>query len=99
MDLTSESAAIYVLVGLYLLRERLFYIFLFQVIGTLYLVMVVVMVGMNYKMKERSKDGDGKEEKVKSVTKSSSVSFTEGRGTFSTLVYASTKTIKRKVDV
>ena len=58
------------------------------------------MVGMNYKLKERKirelPMGEGEE---KRVIKSSSVSFTEGRGTFSTLVSASTKTIKRKVDV
>jgi hypothetical protein len=61
--------------------------------------MVVVMVGMNYKLKERGKEGGGKEEEEKRVIKSSSVSFTEGRGTFSTLVSTSTKYEKRKVDL
>ena len=72
-------------------------------IATLYLVMVMVMVGMNYKLKARGgkkvKEGSGIEEEGKTVVKSSSISFTEGRGTFSTLVSASTKSIKSKVDV
>ena len=98
MDFKSESAAIYFLVS-WLLMRKLFNIFLFQVIATLYLVMVVVMVGMNYKLKERGREKSWKEEKVKRVIKSSSVSFTEGRGIFSTIVSASTMCGKRNVNV
>jgi hypothetical protein len=71
-----------------------------QVVACLYLAMVVVMVGMNYKLKERKQRGvpmgEGEEKKV---IKSSSVSFTEGRGVFSTLVSASTRCGKRNLDV
>ena len=66
-------------------------------------MIVVVLVGMNYKLKDRGgkkvKEGSGIGEEGKTVIKSSSVSFTDGRGTFSTLVSASTKSIRGKVDV
>ena len=58
------------------------------------------MVGMNYKLKERKvRAGNGREggnEEGKRLIKSSSVCFTERRGTFSTLVSASTKFVKVK---
>ena len=80
MDFKSESAAIYFLVS-WLLMRKLFNIFLFQVIATLYLVMVLVMLGMHYKLKERKKrKGKEKKEKEgneKQTTNSSSVSFTD----------------------
>ena len=61
------------------------------------------MVGMNYKLKERKvREGKGREgenEEGKRLIKSSSVCFTEGRGTFSTLVSASTKFVKKRVDI
>ena len=73
-----------------------------QVVACVYLAMVVVMVGMNYKLKERNirEVSMGKEEK-KRVSKSSSVSFTERKGGFRTLVSAITTTRcgKRSVDV
>ena len=71
-----------------------------QVVACLYLVLVVVMVGMNYKLKERKirelPMGEGED---KRVIKSSSVSFTEGRGTFSTLVSASPICSKINVNI
>ena len=61
------------------------------------------MVGLNYNLKERTKRegerGGDKEGEGRQVIRSSSVSFTEGRGTFSTLVSASTRALKKKVDV
>ena len=72
-----------------------------QVVACVYLAMVVVMVGMNYKLKERKirevSIGEGEK---KRVSKSSSVSFTEGKGAFGTLVSAitSTRCGKRSVD-
>ena len=62
--------------------------------------MVVVMVGMNYKLKERNKSkGDEKERNEQQVINTSSVSFTEGRGTFSTLFSTSHMHGGRKIDV
>ena len=64
-------------------------IFCFQVIASLYLVMVVVMVGMNYSLKQRTRrvglgeeDVEGEEEEVKS----SEIRFTEGEALSSRVV-------------
>ena len=65
--------------------------------------MVVVMVGMNYKLKRRKRRkmsvGEVNDENEGHLRNSSSVSFTEGRGTFSTLVSESKKCAKVKEDV
>ena len=69
MDFQSESAAIYVLVSKSTFAPFCSYIaelivapatsgsksFQFQVVASLYLVMVVIMVATNYKMKERTR--------------------------------------------
>ena len=71
-----------------------------QVVACVYLAMVVVMVGMNYKLKERKiRELPMEEGEEKRVIKSSSVSFTEGRGTFSNLVSASTMCSKINVNI
>ena len=56
----------------------------------------MVMVGINYKLKERNVREVPMGEREKS---DQSVSFTEGRGAFSTLVSATTMYGKRNVDV
>ena len=105
MDVKSESAAIYVLVSQYihctsLLNDKNI---IFQIVASLYMVMVVLVVGMNYKMKERKEGEDNlgelKEGKGRKVIQSSSVSFTERRGTFSSIVSPCNKQSRRKVDV
>ena len=67
------------------------------------MVMVVVVVGMNYKMKEWKEGDDNlgelKEGKGRKVMQSSSVNFTEIRGTFSSIVTNCNKQSKKKVDV
>ena len=75
----------------------------FQMVASLYIVMVVLVVGMNYKLKERKQrkvdHGEGREMEGTKLIKSSSVSFTEGRGAFSTLVSATSKQCGTKVYV
>ena len=74
-----------------------------QIVASLYILMVAVVVGMSYKLKERKVRGvrgvEEESEEGKQLIKSSSVCFTEGRGTSSTHVSASNKFVKRKVDV
>ena len=76
---------------------------IFQIVASLYLVMVVVVVGMNYRMKGRKEGEDNIEETNKGegrkVIQSSSVSFTERRGTFISIVSPCTKQSRKKVDV
>ena len=64
----------------------------------MYLVVVMVVVGLNYKLKEK-RDGEESEGEGRKLIKSSSVSFSERRGAFSTLVSASTRQGKRRVEV
>ena len=57
------------------------------------------MVGLNYKLKERTVRENREKGKDRQVIKTSSVSFTEGRGAFSTIVSASCQTSKTRGEV
>ena len=63
---------------------------LFQVVASLYLILVVMMVGMNYSLKERTKTKRIKEEEDaeegKLVIRSSEIRFTERGRLFSNVV-------------
>jgi hypothetical protein len=63
---------------------------LFQLVASLYLIMVAMMVGMNYSLKERTKTkrikGEEEAERGKQVIRSSEIRFTEEGRLFSNVV-------------